>query len=145
MSDAPSPPSTPSPPPERRPWDVALTVGLIALGAFNVVGSFAAIADFGSTFDTVYATVGIDGRFQDTDTATTVGFAVNVVWVAALLWSAVVAIGRLRAGRIAFWVPLVAGAVTMLVYTVAAGVLIAGDPVFQEYVANLASTGGSAP
>ena len=53
---------------------------------------------------------------------------------AALLWSGAVAIRRLRAGRIAFWVPLLAGVLTGIVMLVAVGLLMGGDPAFQEFV-----------
>lgn len=124
----------PRPRPLRRPWDLALTVGLIALGAMNVATTFAANADLGPTLDEVYAAMGIEGRFQATETATAVGFVVNVIWVAALLWSSVTAIRRLREGRIAFWVPLLAGVVATLVLAIGSGVLVMGDPAFQEFV-----------
>ncbi len=124
----------PGPRPRSRPLDVAVTVGLLVIGALNVITSFASIADLGRVIDESYTMIGIPGRFQATDAAATVGFVVNVIWVAALLWSGAVAIRRLRAGRIAFWVPLLAGVLTGIVMLVAVGLLMGGDPAFQEFV-----------
>lgn len=134
----------PAAPPQRRPWDVVLTVGLLALGAFNVVASFASIADLGVSIDTTYRSMGIEGRFAEMDLARTVGFAINVVWVASLLWAGAVAAMRLRAGKLAFWVPLLAGVVTALVFTIAMAILVSADPAFLEYL-ETAAAGGPVP
>lgn len=74
------------------------------------------------------------GVFSNFAAANTAGAVVGAVSIGALILAVVVSVRRLRAGRIAFWVPLAAGALVFLVTFVAVTVVIAGDPAF---IANL--------
>ena len=141
-------PGTPTPgtsgtpaPAQRRQWDLYLTVGLLVMGAVTVIATFAELADLAGTIDETFRLQGIDGRLQARDAAVAVGFAINVVRVAALLWAAAVSIRRLREGKIAFWVPLTAGIVASLVLVIGVASLILGDPAFLAYVDSIATTG----
>lgn len=139
-----TPPPSASPdgaPAQRRQWDVFLTVALLAIGAVTVVATFGELADLAGTIDETYRLQGIDGRLEARDAAGIVGFVVNVIRVAALLWAAAVSIRRLRAGQLAFWVPLTAGAVATLALMIGVGSLILGDPAFLAYVDSVATTG----
>jgi len=125
----------------RRTWDVVLTVGLLAIGAVSVIGTFAELADLAATIDEVYRIQGIEDAYGAPELANAVGFGVNVLRVAALLWAAALAIPRLRAGRVAFWIPLTAGVVGSLAIGIAMVALILGDPAFLAYVDEVATTG----
>ena len=131
----------PSSPQQRRQWDLFLTVTLLALGAVTVFATFGELADLAGTIDETFRIQGIDGRLEARDAAVAVGFVVNVVRVAALLWAAAVSIRRLREGKLAFWVPLTAGAVATLVMVIGVASLILGDPAFLAYVDSIATTG----
>ena len=140
-------PGTPTPgtptsaPAQRRQWDLYLTVALLVMGAITVIATFAELADLAGTIDETFRLQGIDGRLQARDAAVAVGFAVNVVRVAALLWAAAVSIRRLREGKISFWVPLTAGIVSSLVLVIGVASLLRGGPAFVAYVASIATTG----
>jgi uncharacterized membrane protein YhaH (DUF805 family) len=142
MSATPPPSGAPAAAPaQRRQWDLLLTVALLAIGAITVFATFGELADLAGTIDETYRLQGIDGRLEARDAASTVGFVVNVIRVAALLWAAAVAIRRLRAGQLAFWVPLTAGVVANLALMIGVASIILGDPAFLAYVDSIATTG----
>ena len=134
-------PSAPAAPAQRRPWDRFLTIALLVVGAVTVVSTFGELADLAGTIDDTYRLQGIDGRLEARDAAGVVGFVVNVIRVAALLWAAALSISRLRAGKLAFWIPLTAGAVATLALMVGVGSLIFSDPAFIAYVDAITTTG----
>jgi hypothetical protein len=58
-----------------------------------------------------------------------VGIALQLaLWVGALLWS----LSRMRAGRLAWWIPLVAGAAAFIVVIVVGTLVFASDPAFLQ-------------
>ena len=138
-----APPEAPATPTtaQRRQWDRFFTVALLVIGAITVISTFGELADLAGTIDETYRLQGIEGRFEARDAAGTVGFVINVIRVAALLWAAALSISRLRAGKLAFWIPLVAGVVGTLALMIGIGSLILGDPAFLAYVEAIGTTG----
>jgi len=121
---------------------MALTVGLLAFGAASVLAEFATIANLGASIGELYRLQGIGAVFGAEELADRLGFVVNVIRVAALIWAFVESIRRIRSGRLAFWVPLVAGVVATFAFAAVMIALVGSDPVFHEYVRGLSSPQG---
>ena len=142
MSETP-PAGAPVKPPvtdPRRQWDRSLTIALLALGSVTVFSTFGELADLASTIDETYRLQGIEGRLAARDAAGIVGFVVNVIRVFALLWAIALSVQRLRAGKLAFWIPLIAGVVATLALMIGIGALILSDPAFLAYVEMISTT-----
>ncbi|HEY8587994.1 MAG TPA: DUF6264 family protein [Naasia sp.] len=121
-----------------RPWDRVLTIALLVLGVINVLTSIPQMLTLSRTLDDAYRLQGI-GDYTNESLATAIGIAINVVGVILLLAAAALALSRLRAGRLAFWVPLVAGATAFVITAVLMLVAMLGDPALSAYL------GGQAP
>jgi hypothetical protein len=119
----------------RRVWDIALTSALLLIGVYDVAGSFAVFSNLGSELDALYQQQGF-GHFTSLALAAQVGPIVLGVRIAALLVAIVVSLARIRRGRLAFWVPLAAGAVSLLAVVVGILVLVISDPALAQYVAS---------
>lgn len=109
-------------------------MGLLLWGLANVLTGFAQYSDLPELIDQVYATQSI-GDYVATSLTSTIGTLVIVSNVVLWTFAAWITTRRLIAGRLAFWVPLLAGVVATTVSLVAVGVLMGSDPVFQQYVA----------
>jgi hypothetical protein len=137
---APDPPtSTPAPmtrtaPPidaprasTRRRMDRPITIALIAFGGLNLIQYAGPLLDF-----EYFLEVATNGTFAEAidfgDAARIGGIVLFVLCLGLLLASAAIAVLRLRRGRIAFWVPLVAGAVSVLAWVVALFVILLQTP-----------------
>jgi hypothetical protein len=116
-----------------RRVDRAVTYGLIALGAFAVVRAIASVPRFAAIQVSGFREMGLvlDG-LGSTDALQTVGLvsavAAVVLFSVSLWWS----LRRLRAGRVTFFVPLVAGVVFSLGQGIAGAVVLMSDPVFAD-------------
>lgn len=58
-----------------------------------------------------------------------------VLWIGALLWSR----ARMRAGRLSWWIPLVAGVVAFVVVTIVGMLVFASDPGFLTSLSGVAA------
>ncbi len=135
-SDWAPPSSPPAVTARRRTWDVVLSIALLTWGLVNVLTGFAQYSDLPALIDQVYATQSI-GDFTATPLASTVGTIIvvaNVVLWALPTW---ITVRRLIAGRLAFWVPLIAAVVAIAVAFIGIGILMVGDPAFQQYAAGI--------
>jgi drug/metabolite transporter (DMT)-like permease len=133
-------PPVPAPvdrPPAPRRWDRVLTVGLLAFGLYWVVSGYFSFSDLSAIINQVFDQYGI-GEFTSTAAASSAGTALMVVqsvfWAGAVL----VAVSRLRANKLAFFWPLVFGAVSMIVCGVIVGVVMTSDPAFTAYLEQMA-------
>lgn len=125
-----------APPVKRRTWDRVLTFGLLGIGLYFVLSGFISFSRLPEVFDQMFAQLGI-GDFTSDSAATTVGIIANVVQ--PVIW-AIAAFGAsvwLRRGRIAFWWPLAGGVLANLIVVILVGVVMALDPAYAEYVAQL--------
>lgn len=116
-------------PPARRSWDVAVTVALLVFGAYSVVSSIPGLLDFGATINQIYALSGY-GDYTEIALANGIGIGIlvsqSVLFVVTVLLTAL----RLRAHKIAFFVPIVGGVVAGAVIFVLMLVAIVSDPAF---------------
>jgi hypothetical protein len=88
-------------------WDPPITIALLLAGLLSVTQVVAAARDLPAFLDETYTAAGM-GRFTDSPAATAIGYAIVVVQMAALVAAIGVSVPRLRAHRMAFWVPLLA-------------------------------------
>ena len=114
-------------------WDRVVTVALLALGLVNVLFTIPEMLALPRALDQVYAAQGF-GRYTSDSLASAIGIAINAVDVLLLVVAVLLAVRRLRSGRIAFWIPLVAGATALVVTGALLTVAMLGDPAMPAYL-----------
>jgi hypothetical protein len=121
-------------------WDRALTIALLVLGVLNVLSGIPQFLHLPETLDEAYATQGF-GDYTADGLASAIGIAINAVNVVVLLAAVALAVARLRAGKLAFWVPLAAGVTGAIVTIALFAIAMLGDPAITTYL----QQGGTAP
>ncbi|MFD4422722.1 DUF6264 family protein [Agromyces sp. NPDC058484] len=126
-----------------HPTDRAWTVALLVLGAFGAVyNALTLILLPQSVLESARLSASVLGT--EAPTSFTAGPAVPAVivigvvlqatlWVGAMLWSR----ARIRAGRLAWWVPVVAGIAAFTVVLVASMIVFASDPAFFQFLSRV--------
>lgn len=110
-----------------RRFDRPITIALIAFGVLNLLQYSGALLDFEGFLET--ATKGTAAESIDfTEAARIGGIVLFVVSLALVLGSAAIAVLLLRRGRLAFWVPLVAGALSVLAWIIVLVVIVMLTP-----------------
>ncbi len=133
-SDIPAPTMSAPPPPiapvsvsTLRRLDRPITIALIAFGVLNLLQYSSALLDFEGFLET--ATKGTSAESIDfTEAARIGGVVLFVVSLALVLASGAIAVLLLRRGRLAFWVPLVAGALSVLAWVVVLVAIVLQTP-----------------
>lgn len=136
-----TPPSGPPPgPPAAKPvtggrrFDRPVTIALLFFGVFNLIQSAPVFLDFGPTLKRAAGTVqygGYDlGALEFGDSARIGGYVLLGASIVLLLIAAALSYVALARGRIAFWIPLLAGALTVVCYLVVIGVVLYSTPGF---------------
>ncbi|MGO4536720.1 DUF6264 family protein [Leifsonia sp. 2MCAF36] len=113
-------------------WNLTLTILLAVFGFFGMSYSIASLQAIPASMQLLHSTNGLG----DYTPAPIVGTLVLVGSITmALIWvvSAVIAAMLLVKRRLAFWVPLVAGIVAMVVLLIFAGAVLATDPVLLGF------------
>lgn len=129
-------PATSHTPTASRRWDLVLSIGLLVYGFLNVISGLFQYIDLGAYLDEFYRTLGI-GDYAGTSSDRPIGIAIaasNVVSFALAAWFTS---RRLRTGKVAFWIPLVAGIVAATVSSALLLILLANDPTMTSYFAGL--------
>lgn len=119
-----------------RRFDLILSVGFLVYGFLNVLSGLFQYVDLGGYLDQFYRTLGI-GDYAGGPADRPIGILIaasNVISFALAAWFTA---RRLRRGKLAFWIPLVAGAIAALVSTALLMTLLAGDPALTRYVEGL--------
>lgn len=130
----PDPVPAPAAPPGStwRRMDRPLTVAFIAFGVINLLQYAGAMLDF-----EYFLEVTTKGTFAEaidfTEAARVGGVVLFLICLVLLLASTAVAVLLLRRGRIAFWVPLVAGVLTAIAWVVVLGAILLQTPGALEY------------
>ena len=119
-----------------RRWDLMLSAVLLAYGLYSVVSGMFQFADLGALINRVYQMQGI-GQFTTTQLATTLGIVINASDVILFVATALITFTLLRRGRVAFYVPLVGGAIAGLIALVCILVLMFGDPAYLNHFSGL--------
>jgi type III secretory pathway component EscS len=113
-------------------WDPPLTVALLVAGVINVTVTVANMRELPETLQLGYEQQGI-GHYTATTLASAMGWSVILSSTLALVIAIAFAVPRLRAHRLAFWVPLVAAVVSLVLTTVFVGIAVFGDPAGAAY------------
>ena len=122
------PVSVPEPRGSRwRRLDRPITIALIAFGAINLLQYSAAFLDFEGFLETVTEGT-VAEKIDFTDAARLGGVVLFLLCLVLLVTSSAAAVLLLRRGRVAFWVPLVAGAITVLAWVIVLGVILVQTP-----------------
>lgn len=106
-------------------WDGVLTLGLLAFGAFNIVSSVTAYLDLPALLHALLQSLGY-GDVTVPESARPWGFvliAIDVVVYIAGFW---LSVHRIRRGRVALWVPLVAAVVAATIGAIVMLAVLAG-------------------
>ena len=123
----------------RRTWDVALTAALLILGVLDVAGSFSRFGSLAATLRDAYAQQGI-GQFTSDQLANDMGIAINVTRVVLLVAAIGFGLWRLGHNKVAFWVPLAIGGLSLLVVLVCLLVVVLTDPALAEFAMQQANS-----
>ncbi|MEY2848203.1 MAG: hypothetical protein RI885_868 [Actinomycetota bacterium] len=125
-------------PPKPRMWDRVLSLALLGYGLYTVLTGLFQYADLAGVIQQVYEIQGI-GTYTATASAETAGVVIRVVLVGVWLVTALLTVRLLRAGRFAFYVPVIGGVLVGIVISVMLGGLLVADPAFMDYVGELQS------
>lgn len=131
LAPASPPPPTGAPRPglppagQLRPagWDGALTIGLLAFGAYNVVSGISVFLDMPAFLAQIASAAGL-GDVRVPASVQGWGYGLVAIWVVLFLGGALWAVRRLRRGRVAFWVPLLAGVVAVTVAAIVCEIVL---------------------
>jgi hypothetical protein len=132
------PVATPSPPApiaqkgRRRTWDVLLTAALLLIGVYDVAATLPQFLNLAPVLREVFAQQGV-GDFTSNAAAAQAGLVIAIGRAILLVITIVVALVLLARNRVAFWVPLVGGAIGLLLIIIAVTVVLVGDPAFVKY------------
>jgi uncharacterized membrane protein YhaH (DUF805 family) len=113
--------------------DRIATIALLAIGLFNVLTTVPGLLDLPSTLNAAFERMGL-GTFTPTPAASAIGIGLAIFYGLAWLATLAISLRSLRAARLSFWIPLVAGVVVTIVAMICFLVLFFGDPAFMEYV-----------
>ncbi|MEU1970100.1 DUF6264 family protein [Microbacterium sp. NPDC019599] len=130
--------TSPAPPvPASRGVDRAVTLALLAIGAFNVIATAISYFDLAGLADQAMRILGVPGEFTNVESAQLWGPIAAVVLVAGFVVTALLAWRRLRAGRLSWWVPVVGAVVTYIFVYVCISIPLLGDPAFTQFATTL--------
>ena len=129
-----APAKAPAPNPRRGNVDRIVTIALLAYGLVNVVMTAISYLDLPTVLQQSMQILGIDGEFSNFAQGRLWGGIAAVVLVIGYAVTALVAFRRLRAGKRAWWIPLVGAAVTMILVTICIMVPMLGDAAFVQYL-----------
>lgn len=119
-----------------RRFDRPITIALVLFGVFNVVQSAPLFLDFASTLELAAKSVTyVDLASLKFGEAARVGgyvlFAISIVLVIAAAGFSYLALSR---SRVAFWIPLAAGALNLVSYFVVLAVVLSSTPGFLSVI-----------
>lgn len=122
-------PGKPVPVAARRSMlDRIFTVALLGYGLFIVITSIPTVADYTGFAASFFDTLGVDATLTDPGAGRGWGLASALVLGIGWLAAAVLSWRNLRAGRISFWIPLVAGIVCTMIASLLLVVPLMMDP-----------------
>jgi hypothetical protein len=130
------PSPTPAPvAPQGSAWrraDRPITIALIAFGVINLIQYAGPLLDF-EYFLEVATRDSFAERIDFGDAARIGGVVLFALSLTLVLVSGLIAVVMLRSGRVAFWVPLVAGVLTVVAWVVVMVAILLQTPGALEY------------
>jgi len=110
-----------------RRWDSTLSLGLIFFGVYLVGSSFLSLRDLGESMRLSTEQLGY-GEFTSIGLADSLGFWLSIIHPVILVITIGITLIRLRRGKLAFFVPVIGGAVGGLLFFAVVLVLFFTDP-----------------
>jgi hypothetical protein len=138
---APAPPTPDRPLAAARPahpLDRMITIALLVLGALGAWNTAVSLQQMPQQIQQAYTMIGV-GDFTPPawlPTVATIGVIVQLALYAAVLGLSLL---QLRAGRLAFWIPLVGGTVSVILTFVLLAVVMFSDPAYQAFLQSATS------
>lgn len=119
----------------RRPvtGDRLATSLLLGLGLIGLIVTMPNLLDLPGLIRPALVQLGVSGYSSDSLASAMGVLALGLqiaIWIGAVLLS----LRSLRAGRLTFWIPLVAGVAANIVVIVCLAIAMGADPAFMEYV-----------
>lgn len=130
------PPAAPASP-GRRPAssiDRVATFALLGFGLINVMSSLAGLLDLPSTMNRTMEILGIEGEFTAFAPARTWGTIAAIVLLAGFALTVWLSLRRVKARRVAWWIPLVGFVITTIAVSICISVPMFADPAFVQSV-----------
>ncbi len=126
--------------PAARPADRIITIVLLAVAVIGALNSVLSLQQLVPQVQIVYEQQGI-GEYTAPPwlpTLVTIGTILQLALLGVTIaWS----VARVRAGRLAFWVPLAGGVASVIVMMVLMSVVFLNDPAFLSYLDELSAVG----
>jgi hypothetical protein len=116
-----------------RAWDLPLTVALLVLGGYSTVSSIPGFLSFASTLNDLYVASGY-GEYTSTALANGLGIGALVSQSLIYVVTVALAIARLRARKLAFFIPVIGAVVSGVVIFVLVLVAMTSDPALAAWV-----------
>jgi hypothetical protein len=140
IAEAPAPAATEKTAQARpaHPVDRVAALALLAYGLWNVITSVLAFLDPSSLMTTMMQMLGISGSFSNYEQARTWGMVAAILLIVGWTATAALTLLRLRRGKLAWWVPLVGGAVFVTLSTLCMLIPFYADPAVISYLSGLA-------
>jgi Family of unknown function (DUF6264) len=115
-----------------------ITIALLVLGALGAWNTSVSLQQMPQQIQQAYSMIGVGDFTPPTwlPTAATIGVIVQLALYAAVLGLSLL---RLRSGRLAFWIPLVGGTVSVLLTFTLLAVVMFSDPAYQAFLQSAAS------
>ena len=113
-------------------WNLTVTILLLLFGLFGMTYSIATLQALPAAMQLLHSTQNLGDYTPDSSVGATIAagsIALAAVWAV----SAGLSVWLLVRRRLSFYVPLIAGIVALVVLFVAAGVVLATDPVLLDY------------
>ncbi len=121
-----------------RPVDRVITVVLLAVAVLGALNTVLSLQQLAPQVQLVYDQQGI-GDYTPPTWLPTLVIVATIVQLGLLAVTIVWSVRRLRAGRLAFWVPLAGGAASVIVMMVLMSIVFLNDPAFLAYLDELTS------
>ncbi|NNC11244.1 hypothetical protein HII28_05040 [Planctomonas sp. JC2975] len=118
----------------RHPADRVITIALLVLGLYNVITTITSRSDLPSEIAVFYGSTGITGDYTVTSLTGTIADVIAIVSLALWVVAAGLSTWTILRGRIAFWIPLVAGVLASLVNSAGLLILVFHDPAFIAFL-----------
>jgi hypothetical protein len=125
-------------------WDRLVTIALLVLGAFGAWDSARSMQQLGQQIQTTYTMLGI-GDFTAPEWLATLSVAGIITQLALYAVVLGLTILRMRARRIAFWIPLAGGALSIIITVALMAVVVFSDPTYLDFVTSQVPSPTPAP
>lgn len=122
---------------QPHPVDRTITFALLGFGAVNVIFSATSYFDLASIANRAMGMLGVDGEFTNDAAANLWGPIAAVVLVVGFLVTAILAFRRVRARKIAWWIPVTGAVLTYVVVYICLVIPLWGDPAFMDFVTSM--------